>query len=92
MALFLMELCSCERCTVKGESIDGRIFMATVGCQPRTDEAFEHYEYRPMHQLKRTILPNYGVLCISQFVLHAVSMLGGNKANFDLHEKRNKIV
>ena len=60
---------SCERCTVKGESIDGRLVMATVDCQQRTDEAIQHCEYHLMHQLKRSILPNYGVLCISQFVL-----------------------
>ena len=82
---------SCEGCTVKGESIDGRPFMATVDCQPTIYEAFQHYEYHLMHQLKRSLLPNYGALCISKFVLdyiHAFSMLGGNKADFDLHEQR----
>ena len=31
---------SCEICTAKGESINGRLFMATVDCQPRIDEVF----------------------------------------------------
>ena len=58
-----------ERSEIKGESIDGRLVMAAIDCPSRTDQLFNQYNYHPLHQLSRCTLPNYGILCISEFVL-----------------------
>ena len=60
---------SCERCEIKGESTDGRLVMAAIDCPSRTDQLFNQYNYHPLHQLSRCTLPDYGILCISEFVL-----------------------
>ena len=60
---------SCERCEIKGESIDGRLVMAAIDCPSRTDQLFNQYDYHPLHQLSRCTLPDYGILCVSEFVL-----------------------
>ena len=60
---------SCERCEIKGESTDGRLVMAAIDCPSRTDQLFNQYNYHPLHQLSRCTLPDYAILCISEFVL-----------------------
>ena len=49
---------SCERCEIKGESTDGRLVMAAIDCPSRTDQLFNQYNYRPLHQLSRCTLPD----------------------------------
>ena len=51
------------------QSIDGRLVMATIDSPSRTDQLFNQYDYHPLHQLSRCTLPDYGILCISEFVL-----------------------
>ena len=38
-------------------------------CPSRTDQLFNQYDYHPVHQLSRCTLPDYGILCVSEFVL-----------------------
>ena len=45
---------SCERCEIKGESIDGRLVMAAIDCRSRTNQLFNQYNYLPIHQLSRS--------------------------------------
>ena len=58
---------SCERCEIKGESIYSRLVMAAINCSSRTDQLFNQYDYHPLHQFSRWTLPDYGILCISEF-------------------------
>ena len=60
---------ACERCEIKGESIDGRLVTVAIDCPSRTDQLFNQYNYHPLRQLSRCTLPDYGILCISEFVL-----------------------
>ena len=51
------------------QSIDGRLAMVTIDCPSRTDQLFNQYDYHPLLQLSRCTRPDYGILCISEFVL-----------------------
>ena len=66
---------SCERCEIKDESIDGRLVMSAIDCPSGTDQLFYQYDYHPLHQLSRCTLPNYGILCTSEFVLHYMHLV-----------------
>ncbi|XP_057291715.1 uncharacterized protein LOC130656398 [Hydractinia symbiolongicarpus] len=58
----------CERCTVAGEYIEGRIIFNDIDKNPRTDAGFLKYEYKK-HQLKLSPLIQYNICCVTDFVL-----------------------
>ena len=58
---------SCERCVVVGE-YQGRVVFHDVDADVRTDGSFSALEYEE-HQNNRSILIEYGYLCVTGFVL-----------------------
>ena len=70
---------SCKRCLVDGE-YDGRVVFTEVDHQMQSDEQFKEYVYLnhsvgtnnvccEPHQLGRTPLVDYGILCVKEFVI-----------------------
>ena len=80
-----------ERSEIKGESIDGRLVMAAIDCPSRTDQLFNQYNYHPLHQLSRCTLWYFVYFWICPW-LQAFSLLGCNKVNLNIHERRTKII
>ena len=59
---------SCERCTVEGERHNYTMTFEDTNAPLRTDEGFSACNY-PVHQHKKSVLIDYGVRCVSKFVL-----------------------
>ncbi|XP_022111442.1 uncharacterized protein LOC110990667 [Acanthaster planci] len=61
---------ACERCTVKGAHVGGRITYDTVEeTASRTNDQFLEMAYSPDHQLQRSPLIEIGFPCVTSFVL-----------------------
>ena len=57
----------CERCDTEGVYISNQMTFHEQGA-PRTDAAFQNYDYVGMHQNELSCLVNHGFDCIRQFL------------------------
>lgn len=64
----------CERCQIKGESVDHRMIFEDTECEPRLDDAFRRYEYEE-HQTSENPFSDGSILCIRDFALDYMHLI-----------------
>ena len=59
----------CERCIIEGSYEYHRMLFHDIDCELRDDDSFKNNLYMGTHQVQRTVLPNVGIKCVTQFPL-----------------------
>ena len=59
--------CSCEQCEIQGLYELSRIGFHTIDCTPCVNDTFNNYGYAGKHQVQRSCLIYYGIICINRF-------------------------